>query len=98
MTNREIDLLLWGACVLGARITAIGRGRDLSTTEIGDLGRLVGQIADGESTVGDPTERAALDPRIGELLHRLETLNVIRDRELARRIMDGFRASTAVDD
>jgi hypothetical protein len=96
MTDREIDLMLWGAFLLGARVIADQIGKDLSYTEIDGLGRVARELADSDTTLEDPTALAAKAPNIGSLLQRLATLNIRSNRDLAKRIFEGFMVATGV--
>jgi hypothetical protein len=96
MTDREIDRLLWGAFLLGARVVAEQGGRQLGASEINSLGRLLRQIAENESTLEDPTALAAQNPEMGPLLMRLETVNIRSNRDLAKCIFEGYIIATDV--
>jgi hypothetical protein len=98
MTDPEINRKLWGAFLLGARVIADRNGKDLSYTEIDGLGRVAQEIAESDRTLEDPTAQAAKDREIGSLLQRLETLNIRSNRDLAKRIFEGFIIASDVTD
>jgi hypothetical protein len=96
MTDREIDIMLWGAFLLASRAAALQNGqRDLGTREINALGMLVRQIAEGAATLEEPTELAAEEPGIGHLLMRVATVNIRNNRDLSQRILHGYTICTS---
>ena len=98
MTDREIDNMLCRAFVLGARVVAVQNGKDLTASDIGALGGVVRQIAESGTTLEDPTALAAKNPNIGQLLMRIETINIRNNRDLANRIFAGFMIATEEDE
>jgi hypothetical protein len=96
MTDREINNLLWRAFLLGARVVADQNGKEVSGSDISTLGEVIRQIAASDATLEDPTALAARSPDIGELLVRLGTLNIRNNRDLAKRIFEGFMIATDV--
>jgi hypothetical protein len=98
MTEREINTNLWWAFLLGARVVGIQNGKDLSLTYIGDLGRLARELAESDRTLEDPTALAAKEPAIGSLLQRLGTLTIRNNRDLAKRIVEGYSTANEEDE
>lgn len=96
MTDREIDSMLWRACLLGARVVTDQNGKDVTAADVGKLGEVVRQIAEGDATLEDPTALAAEHPDIGQLLMRLGTVNIRNNRGLAKRIFEGFIIATEI--
>ena len=96
MTDRETDDMLWRAFYLGLRVMAAQVGQDISLSEIGNLARVLREIAESETTLNDPTALAAKFPDMAETFQRLATLNIRNDRELAKRIFKGFMIATEV--
>jgi len=70
--------------------------KDVPFSEIGNLARVVRQIAESETTRHDPTAVAVKSPDMAEMFQRLSTLNIRNDRELAQRIFQGFMIATEV--
>jgi hypothetical protein len=97
VTDREIDNKLWCAFLLGARVVADQNGKQLSLSDIDALGEAVRRIAQNEVTLEDPTTMAAKSPEIGELLLRLDMSILRSNRDLSRRIFEGFKIATEVD-
>lgn len=98
MTNREIDGLLWQAFYLGLRVMAAQEGKDVPSSEIGKIARMIRDIAESETTLEDPTALAAKFPENAEFFMRLATLNIRNSRELAKRIFEGFMIATEVEE
>jgi hypothetical protein len=73
-------------------------GRDLSTSDVVALGNVVRQIADNQSTLEDPTALAAQNPGIAPLLMRLGIQIIRNNRELAKRIVEGFVMANEVQE
>jgi hypothetical protein len=90
MTKREINNALWRSFVLGARVLASQSGRDLGANEVVALAQMVRQIAQAEVTLEDPGELAAQSPGCGDLPQRLGHLLIRLNRDLAKRIYQGF--------
>ncbi len=98
MTERETDDMLWRAFYLGLRVMAAQMGRDVPFSEIGNLARVVREIAESEATLHDPTALAAKFPDMAQVFQRVDTLNIRNDRELAERIFQGFMIATEAKD
>jgi hypothetical protein len=96
MTDHEIDNMLWRAFHLGVRIMAAREGKGVLFSEIGQLAGVVRAIAESETTLEDPTAGAVKFPDLAETFQTLGTLNIRANRELARRIFQGFLAATEV--
>jgi hypothetical protein len=81
--------------LLGARVVASHNGNDLGFTEINRLGRLAEELANSDWTLEDPTVLASKGgPEISSLLQRLGTIIIRSNRDLAKRIFEGFRVAT----
>ena len=98
MTDREVDELLWRAFYLGLRVMAAQEGKEVPSSEIGSIGRMVREIAESEMTLEDPTALAAKFPENAEFFLRLATLNIHNSRDLAKRIFQGFRIATELEE
>ena len=98
MTDREIDELAWRAFYFGLRVMAAQEGKDVRFSEIGNLARVVHEVAESEATLEDPTALAAQFPGMAETLQRLGTLSIRNNRELAKRIFAGFEIATEVQE
>ena len=96
MTEREIDAMLWQAFYLGLRVMAAQVGKDVPFSEIGDLARVVREIAESETTLEDPTALAVRFPDMAETFQRISTLNIANNRDLATHIFEGFLIATEV--
>ena len=89
MSDREIDNLLWGAYLLGARVVAVKNGGDIGAAEIDEIARVAREIAESEATLEDPTALAIAIPQLAEGLQRLGTQIIRNNRDLAKRILAG---------
>jgi hypothetical protein len=98
VTDREIDNLTWRAFHLGLRVMAAQTGRDVTAAEIGDLVRVIRELAESDATLHDPTALTAKSPDMGEIIQRLGTLAIRHDRELAQRVFRGFIIGTRIKD
>lgn len=99
MTDQEIDGMLWRAFLLGLRVMAAQEGRDVPFSEIGNLARVVREIAESETTLEDPTALVAkFPPDMAETLQRLSTVTIRNNRDLAKRIFAGFLIATEVNE
>ncbi len=98
MSNREIDELLWQAFYLGLRVMAAQEGKDVPSSEIGNIARMIREIAESEATLEDPNALAAKFPETAGFFLQQATLNIRNNRELAKRILEGFLIATEVDE
>lgn len=98
MTDREVDELLWQSFYLSLRVMAVQEGKDVPFSEVGNIVRMVRQIAESETTLEDPTALAAEFPENAEFFLQLATLNIRNNRELAKRIFQGFMIATEVEE
>ena len=94
----DLDNMLWRAFLLGARVMAGQKGRELSSVEIEALARISQQIAESETTLEDPTELVLKFPDMADTFQRLGSLMIRNNRELATRIFAGFRLATEIED
>jgi hypothetical protein len=91
MTDREIDKMLWGAFLLGARVVAGENGVEIGTSDISAIARVLREIAESDTTLEDPTALGMrFPPDMAGTIQRLGTLIIRNNRDLAKRIFTGF--------
>ena len=96
MTDDNTRYLQWRSFYLGLRVAI--QVLEVPEAELNDRQseclRLLGELAEGESTLQDPTANAVRFPESAEMFQRIGNINVQNDRELAEQVREGLNRAT----
>ena len=99
MNQNEIDDLLWRAFYLGARVTQAARGEELHKNELPQIVGYLHPITANDLTLHNPTENAiGWDSETASCIISIGNKSILADREIARRVVRGFEATTEIKD